>query len=773
MPIKEKDTYALRDNTRTPFVPGRGYSVEKEVHPRDVDLDAGITGLLPVVGDALQAGQVLIDLKGKKYGKAALGAGLLLLPNIAERPIKQLFKSGAVRVLRREPAMTLDFFNRHFPYQGTNFMYHGVYMDDLAGVLGGETRAMSPSFAINRIGDFNDVSKRPIKYGDATFFGDRSLLDDSILYYGDGNTPVVREALYDLDELVPPDRREEVAERLWQMTKENRVVENRQLIQPSDLRFVDMPKDNKYFEAVIHGTVPLDRMKHVLFSVPENTLNPKKSEKIIQAFSDKGIPVTLYDNLKHKYDKYDDWSEKVLDILNNNQDLLFKTGGSLRKYDKVAALVKRINESSQADFVRRLLDEKRKTLKNAGGTVSTHELGYVTEGDRAVVFPGVQSDGDTLRRYPYPESYERAVQRGDTVQMSVPDAELFTMKYKDYYPGFNQYPGGGRFFRAGETNNTVLGTLLTVPSVAPVVSSGQVIKPLDLGAGPSVIVDQNPPVSSNPAAPLILEGIDPQGYLFDMSGVQPSLDYGEMKLRQRYAESGFKDNLTSKAGAKGRYQIMPITLQEYTNKTGKTGDLMDAAFNEGLRDWYMDEALPRYNAIKRGNPTDLIREYRKYAAYNMGPGALNKALTKAEKDGIDIDTTTDWISYLPKETRDYVNFIVGQEDVSDTSKTKLLYEAAKRLRGVKEDGGLLYDYASGGKIHIKPSHRGRLTELKKRTGKSESELYNDGNPAHKKMVVFARNARKWRHDDGGSLDKFSGYDPAMILEAIQKIKGQK
>ena len=56
-----------------------------------------------------------------------------------------------------------------------------------------------------------------------------------------------------------------------------------------------------------------------------------------------------------------------------------------------------------------------------------------------------------------------------------------------------------------------------------------------------------------------------------------------------------------------------------------------------------------------------------------------------------------------------------------------------------------------GDIYIKPSHRGRLTELKERTGKSEAELYNDGNPAHRKMVVFARNARKWNHADGGLL----------------------
>ena len=72
-------------------------------------------------------------------------------------------------------------------------------------------------------------------------------------------------------------------------------------------------------------------------------------------------------------------------------------------------------------------------------------------------------------------------------------------------------------------------------------------------------------------------------------------------------------------------------------------------------------------------------------------------------------------------------------------------------------------FADGGGIHIKPSHRGRLTELKERTGKTEEELYNDGNPAHKKMVVFARSARKWKHPDGGSLqaaflDNF-GSDP--------------
>ena len=61
-------------------------------------------------------------------------------------------------------------------------------------------------------------------------------------------------------------------------------------------------------------------------------------------------------------------------------------------------------------------------------------------------------------------------------------------------------------------------------------------------------------------------------------------------------------------------------------------------------------------------------------------------------------------------------------------------------------------HANGGKIHIKPSHRGRLTELKKRTGKSEAELYKTGGPAVRKMITFARSARKWnKHDLGGYL----------------------
>ena len=63
-----------------------------------------------------------------------------------------------------------------------------------------------------------------------------------------------------------------------------------------------------------------------------------------------------------------------------------------------------------------------------------------------------------------------------------------------------------------------------------------------------------------------------------------------------------------------------------------------------------------------------------------------------------------------------------------------------------KQGGILKRVESGKSgIYIKPENRGKLTRLKKRTGKSESELWKEGNPAVRKMITFARNARKWKH----------------------------
>lgn len=62
------------------------------------------------------------------------------------------------------------------------------------------------------------------------------------------------------------------------------------------------------------------------------------------------------------------------------------------------------------------------------------------------------------------------------------------------------------------------------------------------------------------------------------------------------------------------------------------------------------------------------------------------------------------------------------------------------------------EFASGGKIHINPKNKGKFNATKKRTGKTTEELTHSSNPLTRKRAIFAQNARKWKHADGGPLN---------------------
>lgn len=64
-------------------------------------------------------------------------------------------------------------------------------------------------------------------------------------------------------------------------------------------------------------------------------------------------------------------------------------------------------------------------------------------------------------------------------------------------------------------------------------------------------------------------------------------------------------------------------------------------------------------------------------------------------------------------------------------------------------------FGDGG-IFIKPENRGKFTALKERTGKSSTWYKEHGTPAQKKMAIFALNATKWKHADGGELHTQGG-----------------
>ena len=67
-----------------------------------------------------------------------------------------------------------------------------------------------------------------------------------------------------------------------------------------------------------------------------------------------------------------------------------------------------------------------------------------------------------------------------------------------------------------------------------------------------------------------------------------------------------------------------------------------------------------------------------------------------------------------------------------------------------------------GGIYINPKNRGKFIATKKKTGKSTEELTHSKNPITKKRAIFAQNAKKWKHEDGGSID--------FLLPLIEEFK---
>lgn len=97
---------------------------------------------------------------------------------------------------------------------------------------------------------------------------------------------------------------------------------------------------------------------------------------------------------------------------------------------------------------------------------------------------------------------------------------------------------------------------------------------------------------------------------------------------------------------------------------------------------------------------------------------------------------------------------------------------------------LIPEYKKGSKIHIKKKNRGKFTASAKRAGRSVQEharaVLNNPNatPLQKKRANFARNAAKWKHQQGGvissSLNNRMGkiqYDINDLKRRLGIIKG--
>ena len=164
----------------------------------------------------------------------------------------------------------------------------------------------------------------------------------------------------------------------------------------------------------------------------------------------------------------------------------------------------------------------------------------------------------------------------------------------------------------------------------------------------------------------------------DLNIKPADINYKELALRQRYAESSFNNNAVSNKGAKGAYGIMPHIHKWYVEETGDTGDLTDLAYNTRIRDWLMERNL--ISDIHSSADTDSVRVGKLLVQHNYGSGNTRRRLKELEEQGIDTHTSFEWLDYFPKEPREYTNFVLRNKDINQHKNTEAFNKALKILK---------------------------------------------------------------------------------------------
>lgn len=179
----------------------------------------------------------------------------------------------------------------------------------------------------------------------------------------------------------------------------------------------------------------------------------------------------------------------------------------------------------------------------------------------------------------------------------------------------------------------------------------------------------------------------------DISNI--TIDPEELKIKQAYAESGFKSDAKSSAGASGLFQIMPDVLKDYNtaNNTNFTvDDLFNDSINTVVRDFKFNKTL-NSEWVNKNNPSDAVRYAKALVGYNFGNRNTLRRLERAKKDGVDIYNTLDWLStkYLPEESVNYTKYLldIGNDGVH---RNNAAYAASKKLNKDKVEKIKQYKY---------------------------------------------------------------------------------
>ena len=235
----------------------------------------------PFVGDGIDAANTIASINEGDYSKAAVLAGLALLPNAIEKPLK-----GAKKIGR---SITHAFSSDYLPTILSDKFGKGV---------------INPSMAVSpTTKTFDNL------YGDIVLVGDKTLLDDSFLFRGDGDTSAVGwftdayDEVKDVHKVSSQMRAHDVNSPVPQLTKE---------------KFLELEAHPEYHEVKRNRITGLNEFKHAL--VPEEFM---QNQEMLEYLNEMGIPYSSYSE-----------GNKVQAInafLEEHPELLFKCGGKLNK----------------------------------------------------------------------------------------------------------------------------------------------------------------------------------------------------------------------------------------------------------------------------------------------------------------------------------------------------------------------------------------------------------------------------------------------------------
>ena len=250
----------------------------------------------------------------------------------------------------------------------------------------------------------------------------------------------------------------------------------------------------------------------------------------------------------------------------------------------------------------------------------------------------------------------------------------------------------------------------------------------------------------------------------DASGIDVNsivVDPDELKIKQAYAESGFRSDVKSGAGASGIFQIMPDVLKDYNtaNNTSFTvDDLSNDSINTVIRDFKFNKTL-NSEWVNKNNPSDAVRYAKALVGYNFGNTNTLRRLERAKKDGVDIYNTLDWLStkYLPEESVNYTKYLLGIGS-DGVHRNDAAYTASKKLNKDKVEKIKQYKYDIGGKIDFNTTQLNDNTSVnyninnKKAIPIKDADNYSDAlawvmNWLSKRYDKLDKNERNYRNDD--------------------------